>query len=70
MNDTLAITISAAPMMSKRCGRSWRGRRRSSAVVIAKAASPMGILIQKMTDQCRWSAIKPPSKGPQPPAVV
>jgi hypothetical protein len=70
MNATLAITISATPEMSKRCGRSWRGRRRNSEVAMANAASPMGMLIQKMTDQCRCSAIKPPSRGPQPPAVV
>jgi hypothetical protein len=39
-------------------------------VVIAKAASPIGMLIQKITDQCRCSAMSPPSSGPEPPAVV
>ncbi len=70
MNDTLATTISIAPAMSRRCGRSYLGSRRNKVVVITSAARPIGRFIQKMTDQCRCSAMNPPSAGPQPPAVV
>ena len=31
---------------------------------MAKAKSPSGRLIQKISDQCRCSAKKPPSTGP------
>ena len=31
----------------------------------AMAMTPSGMFIQKITDQCRYSAMKPPSTGPQ-----
>ena len=70
MKDELAAMISAAPRKSSLCGRSCRGRPRSSVNVIATARMPSGMFIQKITDQCRYSAMKPPSAGPKAPAVV
>ena len=70
MNDTLAATTSSAPIRSSRCGRSKRGRRRSSRHVTSNASKSSGILSQKIADQCRVSDRKPPSAGPQAPAVV
>ena len=70
MNDELAAMISAAPRKSSLCGRSCRGRRRSSVSVSTIASRPSGMFIQKITDQCRYSAMTPPSAGPQAPAVV
>ena len=61
---TVASTIRTAPRTSRDCGRSWRGRRRRTLFVIRKAAAPSGRLIQKIIDQCRCSAKKPPSTGP------
>ena len=60
----MASTISAAPIRSSRCGRSWRGRRRSARSVIHSAARPSGRLIQKIRDQCSCWANTPPRTGP------
>jgi len=37
--------------------------------VSTSAITPSGMLSQKIIDQCRWSAMKPPSAGPVAPAV-
>ena len=70
MKDTLAATISIAPITSSRCGRSCRGSRRSSTLVTSSAAMPSGMLSQKIADQWIYSERKPPSAGPEAPAVV
>ena len=62
--------ISAAPRKSSLCGRSWRGSRRSRVSVSTIARMPSGMFIQKITDQCRYCEMAPPSAGPQAPAVV
>ena len=70
MNSELAAMIRPAPMKSSRCGRSLRGRCRSSETVIVDAAIPMAMLSQKIIDQCRYCARKPPSNGPLAPALM
>ncbi len=55
MKAMLAAMIEAAPIKSRRCGRSKRGSRRSRADVMASAMRPSGILSQKIADQCTYS---------------
>ena len=70
MNDELAAITKTAPTKSSRCGRSWRGKRRSMVSARTTASTQSGKFHKKITYQCRWSEIQPPSAGPQPPAVV
>src|SRR5262249_62072409 len=59
-----APTISSAPSRSSLCRRSWRGSRCSTLWVSKKASPQSGKLNQKIQDQCRCSAMKPPTIGP------
>jgi hypothetical protein len=60
----VAARINAAPIRSSRWGRSWRGSARSARSVSRSATSPSGRLIQKINDQCSFSANTPPRTGP------
>ena len=51
MSRVVASAIKAAPRISRRCGRSWRGSLRNSLLVRPKARRPSGTLIQKIADQ-------------------
>ena len=70
MKAMLAAMIEAAPIKSRRCGRSKRGSRRSRDDVMASAVRPSGILSQKIADQWTYCAMNPPSAGPHAPDVV
>ena len=69
-NKVAAAIIRAAPTMSSWCRRSWRGSSFIEWWVSSAASSPSGTLSQKITDQCRWSAMRPPSAGPPTPATI
>ena len=60
MSKVVASAMRIAPRMSSRCGRSWRGSLRNSLFVMAKARRPSGTLIQKIADQWKFCARKPP----------
>ena len=70
MNATDATTMNTAPRTSSLCGRSCRGRRRSSTFISTSAAMPAGTLIQKIAVQWTCWARKPPNTGPHAPEVV
>ena len=70
MNATLADMMSDAPRKSSLCFCSWRGSRLSSVSTRNSAMIPIGMLIQKITFQWKYSARNPPNAGPHAPAVV
>ena len=65
-----AAIISAAPVRSILWARSWTGTSFSCRLDNSAAAKASGTLSQKITDQCRCSAMTPPSTGPAAPATI
>ena len=70
MNSTAEAISSRPPSQS-----TWRRRWNTGILAIfgssmASAPSASGTLIQKITDQCRCSANRPPSTGPLMPAAT
>jgi hypothetical protein len=70
MKDELAAITNTAPIMSSRCERSRRGRRRSTVSAITIATAHSEKFHKKIIGQRRCSEIHPPSAGPLPPAVI
>jgi hypothetical protein len=69
-NSVAAAITSATPRKSSECLRPAAGSRFIDWLSSAAVSRPSGTLSQKISDQCQFCAMMPPSAGPTTPALI